>query len=512
MKPSILIIVLSVCFRIDSYSQSGFGTSKDCHVNVNGPSWQSKFDNQTRATVRIIVEIAGKNYSCTGTLINQNVSNGEIRQLVITAQHCLKEGGSTFNRNNVRFIFNYQSPDGTNSSVPAAPNPFPNTGTDNSFRYVLDSPVNLISWGPDYALMEIIRPIPPHYNVYYAGWDAGGIPVTSNFVTNYVDIHHPSGDIKKISTSAFVVANNNPVATGCRVVTRIIDGIIRLFGGKSTTELVCNFTEIPFCTVTWRMGSTEPGSSGSALFDKDGQIRGVLSHGLAGCVIRTPDDFTKFKIAYAIPQIRDALNGNGIRSLDGRSLNCYNNLPNLEGNYFPAREYQRENRIYIGSEDRITTSATSPLTIFSGADFAFSARNEIVLGPGFTAQAGATMSLRIGSCNAAARIATDQNYLGDAALEVTEDEDLLKSVLLAAYPNPANQSSTIGCKIAKTGPVKLWISDWSGREVTTLINTKNQKAGEYNMEFDTKELPTGIYIYTLMTNDHYESKRLIIIR
>ena len=46
----------------------------------------------------------------------------------------------------------------------------------------------------DFALLELSASPPDSYNVFYAGWSAIDTPADS-----VVAVHHPSGDIKKIS-------------------------------------------------------------------------------------------------------------------------------------------------------------------------------------------------------------------------------------------------------------------------------------------------------------------------
>ena len=46
----------------------------------------------------------------------------------------------------------------------------------------------------DFALLRLEEDIPDSYEVHFAGWDA-----TGNTPNTPVGIHHPSGDIKKIS-------------------------------------------------------------------------------------------------------------------------------------------------------------------------------------------------------------------------------------------------------------------------------------------------------------------------
>lgn len=68
------------------------------------------------------------------------------------------------------------------------------------------------------------------------------------------------------------------------------------------------------------------------------------------------------------------------------------------------------------------------------------------------------------------------------------------------YPNPFNPVTTIDYDLPGFGSVKLKIYDMLGREVRTLVNTR-QEAGRYKVNFDATSLASGIYLYRLEVND-----------
>ena len=97
---------------------------------------------------------------------------------------------------------------------------------------------------PDFALLQITSPIPDSYEPYYSGWDR-----STSYPQQPVGIHHPDADIKKIS-----------------------------FDDDQATHY--NYYK---WNVSWDDGVTEPGSSGSPLFDSDHRIVGDLSTGCSNC-------------------------------------------------------------------------------------------------------------------------------------------------------------------------------------------------------------------------------------
>jgi len=88
--------------------------------------------------------------------------------------------------------------------------------------------------------------------------------------------------------------------------------------------------------------------------------------------------------------------------------------------------------------------------------------------------------------------------------------------LLQNYPNPFNPSTTIKYSIptdvrGETQEVKLMVYDILGREVATLVN-KQQKAGNYEVNFNASQLTSGIYFYRLKSGNFNESKKMILIK
>jgi len=79
------------------------------------------------------------------------------------------------------------------------------------------------------------------------------------------------------------------------------------------------------------------------------------------------------------------------------------------------------------------------------------------------------------------------------------------------YPNPFNPTTNIKFSIPKDGNVSLKIYDLLGNEVTTFVNGF-MKAGVYNAEFDGSNISSGIYFYTLKTNDFIQTKKMMLIK
>ena len=227
--------------------KTGYGSSGSCNVNINcpdGADWQL----EKRAVVKFSYVSGGVNY-CTGVLINNTAFNS--KPYILTANHCI---GSQSVANSAIFMFNYESA----GCVP--------TG---NFTPPSISGATLIATGGnlDFSLLELSSVPPTLYNVYYAGWDKG-----TSSAQNTVTIHHPEGDLKKISKDydAPVISNYD-----------------NYYIQNSHWNIL-----------NWDLGTTEPGSSGSPLFDQNHHIVGGLTGGAADCYNSIDDYYARFDMSW----------------------------------------------------------------------------------------------------------------------------------------------------------------------------------------------------------------------
>jgi len=104
--------------------------------------------------------------------------------------------------------------------------------------------------------------------------------------------------------------------------------------------------------------------------------------------------------------------------------------------------------------------------------------------------------------------------------EITDVEDVTTNIynfsLNQNYPNPFNPSTTIKYSIPAVQTdggdfVTLKVYDILGHEVATLVN-KQQKSGNYEVQFDAYNLTSGIYFYKLTTGTFSESRKMILIK
>ena len=79
------------------------------------------------------------------------------------------------------------------------------------------------------------------------------------------------------------------------------------------------------------------------------------------------------------------------------------------------------------------------------------------------------------------------------------------------YPNPFNPITTIKYYIPSRTNVLLNIYDILGRKITTLVN-KIEYSGLHSVQFNASGLPSGIYIYSIITEQFTACKKLLYMK
>lgn len=80
------------------------------------------------------------------------------------------------------------------------------------------------------------------------------------------------------------------------------------------------------------------------------------------------------------------------------------------------------------------------------------------------------------------------------------------------FPNPFNPTTKINFEIPKVSHVNIIVYDIIGKEVTKLINNELKQPGRYHIEFDGKNIASGVYFYRLETSEFIQTKRMVLIK
>lgn len=245
------------------------GESGSCNVDTACRVGElgTHFINAKNAVAHMQFVRAGSTYICTGTLLADGVTETQL-PFFYSANHCFDDDSSTFSTsamqsvaNTLNTFWNYESTS-CGSGVSAA-----RTQVAGGAAYLYSDR------NTDAMLLRLNNPAPA--GAFFAGWNSSPLPSGSSVFA----IHHPAGDAKKVSEGQHVA------------------------------------TSPSLQTVGWLNGTTEGGSSGSALFTRGGlgwELRGGLYGGWASCAntgslsnTNNRDEYSRFDVVFA--QIRGYL-------------------------------------------------------------------------------------------------------------------------------------------------------------------------------------------------------------
>lgn len=326
----------------------GFGNallSGSCNLDVNcsdADGWG--IVDGYRDIIRSVAVIGtGGGTFCTGFLIN-NVNN-DAKPFFMTAAHC----GIDFSSSPTLVAYwNFE-----NSTCREPNSGASGAGGDGQLNVFNTGSVYAAGYGPsDFVLVEFDDPIHPDAGAFMAGFTIDPNPPTDTTIC----VHHPSTDEKRISfefddTHIGVWPGDGVVAGGDHII-------------------------VP----DWDIGTTEGGSSGSPLFDKNKRVVGQLHGGGAACGNDLYDSYGWFYSSWVgggTPGTRlsDFLDpdGTGITTIDGLDLDFSITLDQNSATFCAPEDQSFE----LAISDKFETDVS--LTIMpappAGVNFAFSNEN-----------------------------------------------------------------------------------------------------------------------------------------
>ncbi|MCB1613887.1 MAG: pre-peptidase C-terminal domain-containing protein [Xanthomonadales bacterium] len=232
------------------------GESDPCEIDANcvtNPS--TAYINAKNSVARMSFQVGGSAFVCTGTLLNDTVS-GSFIPYFFSANHCI----STQAAASTLTTFWFEESTSCGSGIASA-----RTQVSGGAQLLYNNA------NTDILLLRLNNPAPS--GAFFAGWSS----TTVTAATNVLVLHHPAGDVKKVS-----------------------QGQITGFGTFNGAG--------DFIKAGYTAGTTEGGSSGSGLLTFNGseyQVRGGLFGGSASCSntgnINNPgnsDAYSRFDTAF----------------------------------------------------------------------------------------------------------------------------------------------------------------------------------------------------------------------
>ena len=79
------------------------------------------------------------------------------------------------------------------------------------------------------------------------------------------------------------------------------------------------------------------------------------------------------------------------------------------------------------------------------------------------------------------------------------------------YPNPFNPTTIIEYDLPKAEYVKIVVFDVLGKQVKTLVD-EEKSGGSYKVEFNAKDLSSGVYFYQIQSKEFIQTKKFLLIK
>jgi lysyl endopeptidase len=242
------------------------GTSGSCNVDVACPplNTSTAFQNASAGVAQMVFVDGPSTILCTGTLLNDTDTSSQIPWF-LSANHCFENSAPPYKTaaemqavaNTLDTLWFFEAAACHSSTV------------SPSYRQLTGGAAFLYNNATADGLFLRLNDAPPA-GAYFDGWD----PNTISAGAAAISIHHPQGDLKKVS-----------------------QGTVQGF----STPGVAGGTD-QYIQMQWSSGTTEQGSSGGGLFTGNGAqylLRGALWGGLASCSApASPDYFSQFSEIY----------------------------------------------------------------------------------------------------------------------------------------------------------------------------------------------------------------------
>jgi PKD repeat protein len=414
-----------------------FGSSGDCNLNVACPEadgWEDQINS-------VAIMVTGGSGFCTGSLVNNTANDGT--PYFLTADHCYSNPATWI------FWFNWQSDN------------CPNPPTAPDYDAINGATLRARNSASDFCLVEINSDVPNEFNPYFSGWNR---TLDANLPGPIICVHHPDGDIKKFSWSDGGV-DASSYGGGA---------------GSGTTHW----------RIVWSGGTTtEPGSSGSGLWDSNGLLIGQLHGGGAACGNTQPDWYGRFGVSWTGGGTNATRLSNWLDPGNDEPDTWPGYDPNATADNPPVADFEGNPTTVVigGTVDFTDLSSNNPTSwawTFQNGD----PPNSPAQNPSITYNTLGTHNVQLIATNAHG----NDSEVKNAYITVVDEGELVANFI--GNPTTVVEGGTVQFTDQSSGPPTAWEWEFEGGDPLT-SNDQNPEI-TYNT--------AGVYSVTLTASDGTE--------
>jgi len=156
----------------------------------------------------------------------------------------------------------------------------------------------------------------------------------------------------------------------------------------------------------------------------------------------------------------------------------------------------------------------------SGGKTTFNAKENVTLLPGTNlANGGSEIHLYTYGCDGSApasqpSIAEEptSSTPPTAILQTPSDIESAGKLPFRVYPNPFLDKLVINFELPEMSDVQLRIYDLNGKEVATVVKGQEMAEGQHTLDFNSGDLPEGLYIAVLQANGKREQLKVVKVK
>lgn len=146
---------------------------------------------------------------------------------------------------------------------------------------------------------------------------------------------------------------------------------------------------------------------------------------------------------------------------------------------------------------------TSNATFQNNANVIYIAGESITLTSGFQTPTEGEFLAMIGAC---------QSRISDEVEDrMTEEVIDISTINLNVFPNPFQNRAIIQYELFEDTRLDLYLTDFSGRVVKTLVSKENKEAGQHKISLEAARLMSGMYFLVLKTSNEIQTHKLMIL-